>query len=73
VQATFRRVPQLSGNGWEDTGGKGDTIEMENETSGTGLTTTHKLGVHNESQSKEGARNCGERSEIVEVKAGIAE
>jgi hypothetical protein len=32
----------LSGNGREDAGGKGDTIERENETSGTGLTTTHK-------------------------------
>jgi hypothetical protein len=38
------QVPQLSGNGREDTGGKGDTIEMENETSGTGLTTTQKAG-----------------------------
>jgi hypothetical protein len=65
--------PQLSGNGREDTGGKGDTIEMENETSGTGLTTTQKMGVRNESHAKEGARNCGERSKRVEVKAGIAE
>jgi hypothetical protein len=55
------------------TGGKGDTIEMENETSGTGLTTTKKLGVRNESQAKEGARHCGEKSERVEVKEGIAE
>jgi hypothetical protein len=47
VQATFRHVPQLSGNGWEDTGRKGDTTEMENETSGTRLTTTQKLGVLN--------------------------
>jgi hypothetical protein len=37
-----RDVPQLSGNGREDTGGKGDTTEMENETSGTGLTTMQK-------------------------------
>jgi hypothetical protein len=29
----------LSGNGQEDTGGKGDTTETEDETSGTGLTT----------------------------------
>jgi hypothetical protein len=62
VQAAFCHVPQLSGNVREETGGKGDTIEMGNETSGTGLTTTQKLGVCNESQVKEGARNCGERS-----------
>jgi hypothetical protein len=37
-----RHVPQLSGNGREDTGGKGDTIDRENETSGTGLTTGQK-------------------------------
>jgi hypothetical protein len=37
-------VPQFSGNGPEDTGGKGDTSEMENERSGTGLTTTQKTG-----------------------------
>jgi hypothetical protein len=38
----YRHVPQLSGNEREDTGGKGVTIEMENETSGTGLTTRQK-------------------------------
>jgi hypothetical protein len=54
-----RHVPQLSGNGREDTGGMGDAIKMENETSGTGLTTTQKLGVRYESQAKEGARNSG--------------
>jgi hypothetical protein len=47
--------------------------EIEIETSGTGLTTTQKKGVRNESQAKEGARHCGEKSERVEVKAGIAE
>jgi hypothetical protein len=71
VQSTFHHVPQLNWNGREDKGGKGDTIEMENETSGTGLTTPQNLGVHNRSQAKEGARNCGERSERVEVKAGM--
>jgi hypothetical protein len=45
MQATFRHVPKLSGNGQEDTGGKGHTIEMKNETSVTVLTTTQKLGV----------------------------
>jgi hypothetical protein len=30
----------MSGNGREDTGEKVDTTEMENETSGTGLTIT---------------------------------
>jgi hypothetical protein len=65
-------VPQLSGNGWKDTGGKGDTNENENETSGTGVTTTQKTGVHNWSHAKEGARKCGERSERSKVKAGIS-
>jgi hypothetical protein len=44
VTTVHRHVPHLSGNGREDTGGKGDTIEMESETSGTGLTTTQKTG-----------------------------
>jgi hypothetical protein len=47
VQATFHHVSHLSGNGREEMGGKGDTTEIENETSGTGLTTTQKMGVYN--------------------------
>jgi hypothetical protein len=48
-----RHVPQLSWKGREDAGGKGDTIEMENETSGTGLTTTQ---THVSSQGEPGER-----------------
>jgi hypothetical protein len=44
LNALYIRVPQLSGNGRGDTGGKGDKIEIENETSGTGLTTTQTTG-----------------------------
>jgi hypothetical protein len=50
VQATFRRVHQLSGNGREDTGRKVDTTETDRETSGTGLTTTRIFGVPKRSQ-----------------------
>jgi hypothetical protein len=52
----------LSGNGREDTGGKGDTIEMENETSGTGLTTTQQLEVRNESQRKKGHETAARKA-----------
>jgi hypothetical protein len=73
MHATFRHIPKLSGNGQEDTGRKGHTIEMKNETSGTVLTTTQKLGVFNEGQEKYGGRNSGDKSERVEVRLEIAE
>jgi hypothetical protein len=71
VQATFHHVPQLSGNGREDTGRKVDTNEMDKETSGTGLTTTKIGSSQSEPNEKEGARDCGEEIERVEDKKGM--
>jgi hypothetical protein len=42
----------LSGNRWENTGGKGDITEMEIETGGTGLTTTQNYEFANEAKRK---------------------
>jgi hypothetical protein len=57
------QVPQLSANGREDIGRKADTTEKE--TSGIGSS-------QSEPNKKEGARDCGEESERVEDKKGIA-
>jgi hypothetical protein len=75
-----RIVPQLSGNGREDTGGKRDIqykqLRWRMRQAGLdGSTTTQnwEFAIERSQTKKEGARNCGERSERVEVKAGIAE